>query len=46
MAQPGWLDLEPITRGDIRMADLKVDVAAAEMGFNATRLNRIDRHFA
>ena len=28
------------------MAELKVEVAAAEMGFDAARLNRIDRHFA
>ena len=28
------------------MAELKVEVAAAEMGFDAARLNRIDRYFA
>lgn len=28
------------------MAELKVEVAAAEVGFDAARLNRIDRHFA
>src|SRR3954467_9105711 len=28
------------------MADLKVEVEAAEAGFDAERLQRIDRHFA
>jgi len=28
------------------MAELKVEVAAVEVGFDAARLNRIDRHFA